>query len=233
MVSPISSSSFLKLRKIMKKIILYGLQRSGTNYLETLLLNNFKVDFANQNHSRISKKHKHFRFYSNKLNSYCSSEVNMNSYFHEKETNDFSFLSEDVEHYFFIYKEPVHWLVSFDKFLHTFPTVTKDNIDKKYPFEKRVRDYDLYIQHINQMQRNYKKMRVYSYEDLILNTENYLNELVDIGYERTNSNFKVNFNQVEMSHYTFDQKKIDYIKNKEYENLLTEEQLAYVRDNIT
>ena len=218
----------------MKKVILYGLQRSGTNYLETLLSKNFLVDFENQNYSRISKKHKHFRFYSRKLNSYCSSEVNMNSYFHEKETNDFSFLSENVEHYFFIYKEPIHWLTSFDKFLHTFPTVNKDNVDKKYPFEKRVRDYDLYIQHMNQMHKKHKeRMRVYSYEDLIQNTEDFLNELVDLGYERTNSNFEVNFDRVTMSPYTFDQKKIDYIKNKEYKNLLTEEQLAYVKDNIT
>lgn len=217
----------------MKKIILYGLQRSGTNYLETLIQKNFQVTFENEIHSRISKKHKHFRFYSNKLNSYCSSEVNMNSYFHTKETNDFSFLSGDIDHYFFIYKESAHWLTSFEKFLHTFPTVSKDNIEEKYPFEKRVLDYNLYIQHMVEMHRkNTEKMRLISYEELIQNTEEFLNELVDLGYERTNSNFEVNFDQVTMSPYTFDQKKIDYIKNKEYENLLTEEQLTYVKENI-
>ena len=31
----------------MKKIILYGLQRSGTNYLETLIQKNFQVTFEN------------------------------------------------------------------------------------------------------------------------------------------------------------------------------------------
>ena len=104
----------------MKKIILYGLQRSGTNYLETLIQKNFQVTFENEIHSRISKKHKHFRFYSSKLNSYCPSEVNMNSYFHAEETIDFNFLREDVDHCFFIYKEPVHWLTSFENFFTRF-----------------------------------------------------------------------------------------------------------------
>mgnify|MGYP001972095799 CR=1 FL=1 len=101
----------------------------------------------------------------------------MNSYFHTKETNDFSFLSGDMDHYFFIYKESAHWLTSFEKFLHTFPTVSKDNIEEKYPFEKRVLDYNLYIQHMVEMHKKYtEQMRLVSYEELIQNTEEFLNE---------------------------------------------------------
>ena len=84
-----------------------------------------------------------------------------------------------------------------------------------------------------EMHRKYtEKMRLVSYENLIQNTEEFLNELIDLGYERTNSTFEINFDQVTMSPYTFDQKKIDYIKNKEYKNLLTEEQLTYVKDHV-
>lgn len=218
----------------MKKVILYGLQRSGTNYLETLILKNFKVTFVNEIKNRISKKHKHLRFYSKQLNSYCSSEININLYFHDKETNDFSFLNEHIDNYFFIYKEPIHWLTSFEKFLLNCPGINKNNIDKKFPFEKRVLDYNLYIQHMNKIHEKYpKQMRVVCYEDLIQNTKQFLNELIDLGYERKQSTFTTNFNRVTMSPYTFDQKKINFIKNKEYVNLLTKEQLIYVKENIS
>ena len=49
-------------------IYLYGLQRSGTNVINTFLVNNFNIKFSNDENNRQSIKHKHFRIYDN--NSY-------------------------------------------------------------------------------------------------------------------------------------------------------------------
>lgn len=48
------------------KLLHYGLQRSGTNYLETLLKKNFRVRFLNSNKDRTSPLQKHCRLYKNK-----------------------------------------------------------------------------------------------------------------------------------------------------------------------
>ena len=50
----------------MMNILIYGLQRSGTNFLESLLKTNFHVHFLNSNDSRSVPIQKHFRFYKNK-----------------------------------------------------------------------------------------------------------------------------------------------------------------------
>lgn len=48
----------------MKSLILYGLQRTGTNYLETLLPGNFSnVEMLNDGAARSLPTHKHFRLY--------------------------------------------------------------------------------------------------------------------------------------------------------------------------
>lgn len=53
-------------RASTKKLLLYGLQRSGTNYLETLInLNYQECIFLNGEH-RNEITHKHFRLYDNK-----------------------------------------------------------------------------------------------------------------------------------------------------------------------
>lgn len=44
----------------------YGLQRSGTNFLETLLKKNYRVHFLNSNRDRSSPLQKHYRLYDNK-----------------------------------------------------------------------------------------------------------------------------------------------------------------------
>jgi hypothetical protein len=51
----------------MKEILYYGLQRSGTNLLESYLIQNFKIKIINNNLERSSTLHKHFRLYDDKL----------------------------------------------------------------------------------------------------------------------------------------------------------------------
>ena len=49
----------------MKNILQFGLQRSGTNFLSTLLMKNFRIEILN-NSDRKHPLHKHFRLYDDK-----------------------------------------------------------------------------------------------------------------------------------------------------------------------
>jgi len=59
------------------KILLYGMQRSGTNYLEQLLKKDERVTFINST-DRKNFKHKHYRFFDKK-------NIMQPEYIHEKE----------------------------------------------------------------------------------------------------------------------------------------------------
>lgn len=48
------------------KVLHYGLQRSGTNFLETLLKRKYRIQFLNSNQDRKSPLQKHFRLYDDK-----------------------------------------------------------------------------------------------------------------------------------------------------------------------
>ena len=48
------------------KLLQYGLQRSGTNFMAALLKKNFQVSFLNSDRDRRSPLQKHFRFYDQK-----------------------------------------------------------------------------------------------------------------------------------------------------------------------
>jgi hypothetical protein len=50
----------------MKNILHYGLQRSGTNFIETLLKKNFRIKIWNSNADRKHALQKHFRLYDDK-----------------------------------------------------------------------------------------------------------------------------------------------------------------------
>lgn len=94
-----------------KKILHYGLQRSGTNFLETLLKKKFKVKLLFSNKIRSSPIHKHFRLYDDKL---LVPEPNYknNSYFYSY--NDFEKVLPIIpDKIVIISKDPYSWYLSY------------------------------------------------------------------------------------------------------------------------
>ncbi len=49
-----------------KRLLHYGLQRSGTNFLKKIVQQHFDIEFINQENGRAHPTHKHFRLYDNK-----------------------------------------------------------------------------------------------------------------------------------------------------------------------
>lgn len=89
----------------------YGLQRSGTNYLEALLRRKYRVRFLNRNEDRSSPLQKHFRLYDEKdivPEPRYRNDVVVGSY------EDFARLFEVVPDYcLVISKDPYSWYSSY------------------------------------------------------------------------------------------------------------------------
>ena len=95
------------------KLLHYGLQRSGTNFLETAIKKNYRVKFLNDNQDRSSPLHKHFRLYDEK------EIIPEPQYRNDLETagfKEFERLLEVVpDYYLVISKDPYSWLLSYTR----------------------------------------------------------------------------------------------------------------------
>lgn len=90
----------------------YGLQRSGTNFLESLVKKNFQVKFLNSIEDRGSPLVKHFRLYDEK--DIVPSAEYRNSIMVES-LKSFERLLETVpDFYFIISKDPYSWFISYN-----------------------------------------------------------------------------------------------------------------------
>ena len=91
----------------------YGLQRSGTNFLEATLKRNYRVRFLNSNKNRDAPIQKHFRLYDDK------EKVPQAEYSNTLSTPDFkSFegsLETVAEYYVVISKDPYSWYLSYSQ----------------------------------------------------------------------------------------------------------------------
>ena len=92
-------------------ILHYGLQRSGTNYLETLLKKNYWVRFLNSNQDRRSPLQKHCRLYKNKQ---IIPEPQYRNDIVVETFEQFESLFAIVPHYYLIVsKDPYSWYLSY------------------------------------------------------------------------------------------------------------------------
>ena len=94
------------------KLLHYGLQRSGTNYLETLLKNNYRVRFLNKDGHRNSPLSKHFRLYDEK--SIIPGPLYQNDFIIPDFASFEKLLKIAPHYYIIISKDPYSWLVSYE-----------------------------------------------------------------------------------------------------------------------
>lgn len=111
------------------KLLHYGLQRSGTNYLESLITKKYQVQFLNGNIAgihpdRSSVLHKHFRLYDQKD---IIPEPKFYNEFKIATFNDFEQLLETTpDYYLIISKDPYSWFLSYTEWARKcdWPTVS-------------------------------------------------------------------------------------------------------------
>jgi hypothetical protein len=98
--------------------LLYGIQRSGSNYIQQLLLRNFEnIRFYNQSFSRCLPTHKHFRLYNEK--SAIPDARFYNTFFYNS-FKDFrehagQVAEREIKIFFVCIKDPYSWYLSYKK----------------------------------------------------------------------------------------------------------------------
>ena len=149
------------------KLLHYGLQRSGTNYLEALLAKNFRVRFLNSNSSRSSPLQKHCRFYDQK------DIVPQAEYRNAIVVNNFRQFEElfDVvpDYYLIISKDPYSWYLSYRSWAQQcgWPSVTHHYIE----------EYNLYYGKFLELSLATEKILFVRYVELLTNRRAVLNAL--------------------------------------------------------
>jgi hypothetical protein len=96
------------------KLLQYGIQRSGTNYLETMIRRRFRVRFLNEEKERDSPILKHVRLYAEK------DLVPEPRYRNDIEVTDLAsfeaVLPTVPDHFLVISKDPYSWYLSYRRF---------------------------------------------------------------------------------------------------------------------
>lgn len=144
-----------------------GLQRSGTNFLETLLKKKYRVRFLNCNKDRRSVLHKHFRLYDDK------EIIPEPQYRNELKIADFENYEQlfDVtpDYYLVISKDPYSWFLSYNKWkkICDWPTVSHHYI----------LEYNLFYGKWLEFSLQTEKILFCRYIDLLQDTEKVLSRL--------------------------------------------------------
>lgn len=212
----------------MKNILIYGLQRSGTNFLEKLLLKNYSVNILNDNDDRKSPLQKHFRLYDDKM------YIPTSEYFNDMKFIDFSEyenvlnLSNKIDGILIIYKDPYSWLLSYKNWAkkQNWPSVNYHYIEEYSRF------YEKWLEFSNEDPR----IVFVNYIDLLSKTDLELKKIENI------FNLKLlkvryifgkqyNFKLVGRSKW-FNNAKRNYYLNKEYLKEYDKNELELIRFKV-
>lgn len=154
----------------MKNILLIGLQRSGTNFLETLIKDNITgFNFVNNVDHRSLPLHKHFRLYDEKIFIPESKYLNNFKYpnFHSFNTHVKQLLNKEEEEILYLVntKEPYSWYISYNNLGKRMKWPTWD---KKWLNAHYMIDYNLfYAKWLSFMEESDGKVMIVRYEDVL------------------------------------------------------------------
>ena len=149
------------------KLLHYGLQRSGTNFLESLLKKNYRVQFLNSNKDRSSPLQKHFRLYSEK--NVIPEPQYRNNIFVEKFEKFESLFDVTPDYYLVISKDPYSWYLSYRNWAKkcNWPEVNHHYIE----------EYNLFYGKFLEFSDQTEKIVFVKYIDLLKNSSAVLKQL--------------------------------------------------------
>lgn len=216
----------------MHHLLVYGLQRSGTNYIEALLPQNFKdISLENKGFCRSLPIHKHFRLYDQK---WLVPEPKYLNNFYYPHFSDFEshvrrLTGKDDLRYVVIMKEPYSWYISYcgEARKSRWPTLVRKGISQHYMIEYTL----FYKKWLEFHKESPEKIMLIRYEDLLKDFTGTLDRLRDqFGLEKINQEYQ-NISKVNKSK-AFSLKRLDYYLNKQYYDLFTEEDLFLITENM-
>jgi len=202
----------------------YGLQRSGTNYVETLLKQNYRIRFLNSNRDRCSPLQKHCRLYEDKR--IIGDPKYVNDIVVET-FEQFEALFDVVpDYYLIVSKDPYSWYLSYRNWAAKcgWPEVTHHYIE----------EYNLFYGKFLKLARQSSKFVFIRYVDLIRDPRLTMAEL------KNNMKLEKKMfawlrpklpNKVSQSH-TFSAEKRAFYLNEEYLKAYEEKEFKLLNDML-
>jgi len=208
--------------------LLYGMQRSGSNYTQQVLLQNFQnIHFYNNDFARCLPVHKHFRLYDEKA---VIPDVRFFNTFSYKNFEDFKkhvelILGRPVKLFIVTMKDPYSWYVSYKKHAKKNKfTYIKSSLNSHY-----IIDYNLfYRKWLDFSVEAPGEVLMVKYEDLIEDLEASLQRIgeklkLDRSSEQIVNPAKVFMNK------RFTASRANYYKDKLYLDLISERELSVIQ----
>ena len=202
-------------------LLMYGLQRASTNYINQLIVSNYSsAKFFNDHSSRFLPTHKHFRLYNDKF--MIPSKEYYNSYYY----NDFKAFREHVERlanteirkFVIVIKHPYSWYLSFTKH-------AKKNgfeLNKKGFNPHFIWDYNhFYLKWLKFKSESPEEIEIVKYEDAICDVPKFIADFGRSIRRNPNSELIHNPSTVFMSK-KFTNKKRKFYSEQRYMNLVLE-----------
>ena len=204
-----------------RAVLLYGLQRTGSNYTRQLLLQNFQhLCFCNQGYSRCLPTHKHFRLYDEKS---AIPDVRFYNNFRYSSFQDFrehagEIAGRGINIFIIVVKDPYSWYLSYKRHARK----------NKYPYFKGslnahyLIDYNLfYRKWLDFSMEAPEEVILLRYEDLIEDLDASLGRICEKFSLQRSSGALENPSKVNMNR-EFTRARSAYYKEKKYLELISE-----------
>ncbi|MFC2089435.1 hypothetical protein ACFLT1_01565 [Bacteroidota bacterium] len=209
----------------MVKIMQYGLQRTGTNYVQGILLENFtELSFLNNVTTRSLPLHKHFRLYSEKH--FIPSPDYLNNFHYESfeafDAHVQQFVNEKDFHYQIITKHPISWYISICRTArrNKWHSYIGKQINSHYML-----DYNLFYSKWLSFSRQSKRVHLYKYEDFLYDFDSAIEKVrIDFDLRKKDSGYQ-NLTKVKMSKSFTKDREAYYTQSKFYDSFTKDELL--------
>lgn len=205
------------------KVIIRGIQRSGTNFLEKILS---KLDTKIINKGNIGRdrpEHKHFRIQDNKSSIFMDKQYFNSIYLEDiQDLNLKSYNKKNIKNILII-KDPVNWVISINRWAKKCNWISKDKdlTDDDYLMSKYLFEWDSFHLKWLQFSKDKELLLILQWENLITNFEENLKNIKDfIGKKNLDVNLQISdFKNINLSENSriLEKEKIDIeISNKIY-----------------
>lgn len=207
-----------------KKILIYGLNRSGTNYLQELMQNKLNVCFINKEDDRSHPMHKHFRLYNNKQLIGRPNFLNKLLFNSFSEFENHHLMDERPKAYIIISKDPYSWNLSYSNW------GKKNNWEPcPHPF---IMEYNEFYKKWLEFSKESDKILFVRYSDLLNNEEDSIKQIArKLNLSLINGGAKNKIRKVPMSH-RFTSKRLKYYLNMEYLSDYSSQELSELNKYI-